>query len=112
MLTVVWGVDGFHAVDQMTSQCSFNSEYFVSHVLAPMTAKIFPQKRIPYTRQLQLQLDKRRVHFSKATEQFITENHIVRVFHPPYSPDIAPSGFRLFGHVTTLLVGQTFDETK
>jgi aromatic ring-opening dioxygenase catalytic subunit (LigB family) len=42
----------------------------------------------------------------------MTENHIGRVPHPPYSPDLAPSDFWFFGHVKTLLVGQTFDESK
>jgi hypothetical protein len=42
MLTVIWGVDGFHVVDLMTSQRSFNSEYFMSYALAPMVAKVFP----------------------------------------------------------------------
>jgi hypothetical protein len=39
---VIWGVDGCYIIDFMTSQCSFNSKYFVSHVLAPMVAKVFP----------------------------------------------------------------------
>jgi hypothetical protein len=42
MLTVIWGGDGFHVVDLMTSQCIFNSEYFMSYVLASMVAKVFP----------------------------------------------------------------------
>jgi transposase len=57
-------------------------------------------------------LDNYRVHFSKATEQFITENRIGRVPHPPYSPDLTPSNFWLFGHVKTSLVGQIFDEPE
>jgi histone-lysine N-methyltransferase SETMAR len=77
-----------------------------------MVAKGFPRGRIPHTRRLQLHLDNCRVHFSKATEQFITENHIGRVPHPPYSPDLAPSDFWLFGHVKTSLVGQIFDEPE
>jgi histone-lysine N-methyltransferase SETMAR len=112
MLTVIWGVDGFYVVDLMISQRSFNSEYFVSHVLARMVAKILPRGRIPHTRRLQLHLDNCRVHFSKATEQFITENHIGRVPHPPYSPDLAPSDFWLFGDTKTSLVGQTFNESE
>jgi histone-lysine N-methyltransferase SETMAR len=32
--------------------------------------------------------------------------------HPPYSPDLAPSDFWLFGDVKTSLVGQTFDEPE
>jgi hypothetical protein len=42
MLTVIWGVDGFHVVDLIISQGSFNSEHFLNHVLAPMVAKVFP----------------------------------------------------------------------
>jgi hypothetical protein len=53
-----------------------------------------------------------RVHFSKATEEFITENHIGRVPHSPYNPDLAPSDSWLFGHVKTLFVTQTFDESE
>jgi transposase len=53
-----------------------------------------------------------RVHFSDATEQLITENHIGRVPHPPHSPDLAPSDFWHFGHVKASLVGQTFDDPE
>jgi hypothetical protein len=108
VFTVIWGVDGFHLVDLITSQRSFNSEYFVSHVLATMVAKVFPRGRIPQTCRLQLHLDNCRVYFSKPTEQLITENHIGRVPHPFYSSDLAPSDFWLFGRVKISLVGQTF----
>jgi histone-lysine N-methyltransferase SETMAR len=112
MLTVIWGGDDFYVIDLMNSQRSFNSEYFVNHILAPMVAKVFPRGRIPHTRRLQLHLENYRVHFSKDTEQFITENHIGHVPHPPYSPNLAPSDFWLFGHVKTSLVCQTFDDPE
>jgi hypothetical protein len=112
MPTVIWGIDGFHVVDLMTSQLSFSSEYFVSHVLAPTVAKLFPRGRISHTRRLQLHMNNCRIHFLKATEQFITENYIVRVLRPPSSPGLAPLGFWVFGHVKTSLVGQTFDEPE
>jgi histone-lysine N-methyltransferase SETMAR len=112
MFTVIWGVDGFHVVDLMTSQRRFNSEYFMSYVLAPMVVKVFPRERIPQTCRLQLHLDDCRVHFSKLTEQFFTENHIRRVPHPRYSPDLAPSDFWLFGHRKTSLVGRAFNEPE
>jgi hypothetical protein len=47
MFIVIWVVDGFHVVDLMTSQHSFNSQYFVSHIMAPMVVKVFPRWRIP-----------------------------------------------------------------
>jgi hypothetical protein len=52
MLIVILGVDGFHVVDLMISQRIFNSEYFVSHVLAQMVAKDFPRGRILHIRRL------------------------------------------------------------
>jgi hypothetical protein len=112
LCTVIWGVDSFHVVDLMTLQHRFNFEYFVRYVLASMVAKVFPRGRIPRTRRLQLHLDVCRVHFSKATEQFITENHIGHVPHSPYSPDLALSDFWLFSHAKTSLLSQTFDEPE
>jgi transposase len=96
----------------MTFPRSFKTECFVSHVLAPMAAKGFARGRNPHSRRLQLHLDNCRVHFSKATEQFITENHIERVPHPSYSLDLAPSDFWIFDHMKTSLIGQTFDEPE
>jgi hypothetical protein len=111
-LSVIWGVDGSHVVDLMTSQRNFNSEYLASHVLAPIVAKIFPRGRIQHTRRLQLHLDNCRVHFSKSTEPFLTENHNGRVPHPLCSPDLALSDFWLFGHVKNLFLAQTFNEPE
>jgi hypothetical protein len=82
MLTAILGVDGLHIVDLMTSQYIFNSEYFVNHVLAPIVPNVFSRGRISQTSRLQFHLDNCRVPLSKATEQFITKNHIGRVPHP------------------------------
>jgi histone-lysine N-methyltransferase SETMAR len=112
MLTVIWGVDGFHIIDLMTSQRNFNSECFVNHVMALMIAKVFPQGRTPHARRLHLHLDNCRVRLSKTTQQFMSGNHILHVPHPPYGPDLAPSNFCLFGHVKTALVGQRFEEPE
>jgi hypothetical protein len=48
----------------------------------------------------------------KVTEQFITQNQILRLPHSPYSPDIAPSNFWLFGHMKKSLDDRTFDEAE
>jgi hypothetical protein len=101
MLIVSREVDGFHVVDLMTSQRSFNSEYFVNHGMAPTITKVFPQGRAPHARRQHLHLDNCRVHFSKNTQQFMSESHILHVLNPPYSPDHAPSDFWLFGHAKT-----------
>jgi histone-lysine N-methyltransferase SETMAR len=36
-------------------------------------------------------------------------NEMVIAAHPPYSPDLAPSDFYLFGHMKGLLRGEPFE---
>jgi hypothetical protein len=45
-------------------------------------------------------------------EQFLEANDILRILHPPYSPDLAPSDFWLFGCSKTALAGAKFDEPE
>jgi transposase len=96
----------------MASQRSFDSQYFVSNIMTKLVVNLFPQGRIPHARRLHLHLDNYRIHFSKVTEQFITQNQILSVSHPSYSPDIAPSDFWLFDRVKNSLAGRTFDEPE
>jgi histone-lysine N-methyltransferase SETMAR len=112
MLTVIWGVDGFHVVDLMTSQRSFDSQYFVDNIMVPLVEKVFPKGRNPHARRLHLHLDNCRVHFSRVAEQFVAQNHISRVPQPAYTPDLAPSDFWLFGHLKNSLAGRMFDDPE
>jgi hypothetical protein len=42
-------------------------------------------------------------------QQFMARNEMVITAHPPYSPDLAPSGFYLFGPVKNLFMGLSFE---
>jgi histone-lysine N-methyltransferase SETMAR len=106
------GINIFHLLDLVPSQCTFNAEYFVEHVIAPLVQRAFPQRRNQYTPRPNVHLDNCRVHFSKATEQFLIENQLPHVPHPPYSPDLAPSGFWLFERIRTGLAGRGFVEPE
>jgi hypothetical protein len=92
-LTVSWGIDGFHLVDLMIEQHSYNTRHFLSHILEPLLFAVFPHGRKPHSRRVSLHLDNCRVHRSKAFENFFAENYIIRVSHPLYSPDLTPSDF-------------------
>jgi hypothetical protein len=45
-------------------------------------------------------------------EQFLEANGILRILHPPYSQDLAPSDVWLFGRIKTALAGVKFDEPE
>lgn len=53
--------------------------------------------------------DNARPHCSKRTNSKIQELGWDRVDHPPYSPDLAPSDFRLFRSLQHFLKGKNFD---
>jgi hypothetical protein len=42
ILTPIWGANGFHLRDLMPSQCRFNAQYFVDHVMPPLVQTVFP----------------------------------------------------------------------
>jgi hypothetical protein len=46
------------------------------------------------------------------TEQFLIENQLLHVPYPPYSTDLAPSDFWLFGRIKTGLAGRSFAEPE
>jgi histone-lysine N-methyltransferase SETMAR len=55
-----------------------------------------------------MHLDNCRVHRSKASENYFAEKAIIRIPHPPYSPDLIPSDFWLFRYMKAALAGQQF----
>jgi histone-lysine N-methyltransferase SETMAR len=112
MLTVICGIDGFHVVDLMTEQHSYNTQYFLNRILEPRLLAVFPGGRKQYSRRLSLHLDKCRIYRQKASEDFLVENSIIRVPHLPYSADLAPSDFWLFRDMKAALVGQKFPEPE
>jgi hypothetical protein len=70
MITVVWDVDSFHVVNLITSQETFNSQYFVDNVLTHLLPKIVPQGRRRHALRLHCHIYNCRVHFAKVSEQF------------------------------------------
>jgi hypothetical protein len=51
-----------------------------------------------------------RPHCAKMVTLLLDRNFLRRALHLPYSLDLAPSDFRLFGHLKGVLHGSSFDE--
>jgi histone-lysine N-methyltransferase SETMAR len=112
MITVIWDVNGFHVLSLMPSQCRFNAQYSMEHVIAPLVQTVLSQGTIRYTPRLNVHLDNCLARFSKVTEPFFIENQRLHVPHPPYSPDLAASDFWIFGCLKTGLAGRSFTEPR
>lgn len=51
-------------------------------------------------------------HRSTLVTDFLTKNHILTVNHSPYSPDLAPFDFYLFGKLQTAMKGKRYDDVN
>jgi hypothetical protein len=61
---------------------------------------------------LVVHIDNASAHNAKVTQHFFERNPLKRLPQPPYSPDISPSDFYLFGKGKSALIGQEIpDET-
>ena len=56
--------------------------------------------------------DNARPHTAKDTKNFLTEENMTIMPHPPYSPDLAPCDYFLFGYLTSKLRGCKFSSEE
>ena len=103
MLSVFWDSTGIIHVDFANRATKINGNYYAS-LLETTRSK----RRKPYNHDLYLLHDNAPVHTSNVAQRSIERNDFVQLPHPPYSPDLAPSDFYLFGHLKRFLKGKHF----
>lgn len=112
MVTIIWGVNGFYIVDLLPQKTRYTSQYFINNILTQLNEKKIEIWSEARKRKLWLHLDNCRVHNSFDSSQKYDEYGFKRTPHPPYSPDIAPSDFYLFGYVKDRLKGKKFSSPE
>ena len=63
-------------------------------------------------RNITIHFDNVQPHTAQKVNQYMKCNKMKRAPHPPYSPDIAPSDFYLFGYIKEKLKGCTFNSAE
>jgi histone-lysine N-methyltransferase SETMAR len=105
MILVCFSRFGIGNVVLLPAKETFDREFFVEKVLADFDeerARNCPRK---HSKDTFLHLDNVIPH--QAPRDFDCFG-ITRLFHPPYSPDLAPHNFWLFGMLKRKLEGSTF----
>ena len=108
LLSVYWNPNGFLLIDALPKGSKFNADYYINNILIPLTENgtLYPDTN---GRRLNLHVDNARPHTAKKSTQTMEYLGLKKVPHPPYSPDIAPSDFFLFGYVKEKLKGIKFN---
>jgi histone-lysine N-methyltransferase SETMAR len=96
MFRNIWNPIGFDDVGRLLNHTKMNRAYFLTNILIPLDEAIFPQGRAPHENRLVIHLDNCSVHTSRVSTNWLEEHSILRMPHPPYSPDLASSDFYLF----------------
>jgi hypothetical protein len=110
MFAVAWNHNGFRLVFALPKGLEFNAGYhaYTTEILKRIN-NWWKGQGAGSTRKLIVYADNARPHTTKLLMDFMHANRMPRVPHPPYSPDLAPSDFFLFGHVKRQLGGYSLD---
>lgn len=108
MATFFWDKDGLILVDFLEQGSTINSTSYVN-TLHKLRESIKKKRIKKDVKSIQIHHDNARPHTSFFTNQAIAKMGWSVVPHPPYSPDLAPCDFYLFGHMKDYLRGQRFE---
>jgi hypothetical protein len=84
---------------------------FINEVLVPVENSFQHYPFLPGT-PLLVHYDNARAHTCKLTTDFMSTSTLERLPHPPYSPDISPCDFFLFGYLKHMLQDKVFENAS
>lgn len=108
MLTLFWDEKGVileHYTPRGTTVTSASYSDLLKNHLRPA---IKSKRRGLLSSGVLLQHDNARPHTARTTVATITDLHFECLPHPPYSPDLAPSDFHMFGPLKEAMGGKRF----
>ena len=109
MVTIFIGIEGLvYRTVKPANKC-WNSEYFINNILIPLSQhqKILDLKN--NDQRCLIHFDNARCHTSQKVMKYLNDSPFSIVPHPPYSPDLSPCDFGLFGTMKNSFKGQRFE---
>jgi histone-lysine N-methyltransferase SETMAR len=109
MITTFWDTDGVILVDVMARGETINSYAYIKTLqnLKQRYRRVRPNRNPGDTL---IQHDNARPHTSLRAQEAIAKFGLNVLPHPPYSPELAPSVFHLFGPLKDALRGTRFED--
>jgi histone-lysine N-methyltransferase SETMAR len=110
MLNVFWGVETTALFELLPEGESMTAKSFSSIVVEPLTE--YKSLMIGDDDELLVHMDNAPCHKAKTTRDQLKDAKIIILPQPPYSPDLAPSDFFLFGFLKQRLKGKECSTSK
>lgn len=112
MLTVFWDAQGAVLCDYLEEQRTINSQYYSDMLMNKVKPAMREKRRGSQRQGVILLHDNARPHTAQLTQETIHKMGWEILHHPPYSPDLAPSDFHLFGPLKEALRGKKFGNNE
>ena len=84
-------------VDGCKGENRINSDYFCNTVLSSIQQWAIKRRPTTGVSSFLIHMDNAPCHNSRITKEYLRQYNFNRLEHPPYSPDLAPCDFHLFG---------------
>ena len=111
MLTAFFDRTGALTLDFLEEGATINSDRYCQS-LKKMKTDYRNKRRGHSSKDLLLLHDNATPHVSKKTKETLESLGILVIDHPPYSPDLSPCDFFLFGRLKRELRGRTFGQRE
>ena len=98
MIIVFWGVGGFHYIEVLPANTTLTGCY-AADLLRRLDVSVRSCRPKMGTHGMTLHWDNARPHRSAVVVETIRDLHMSQIPHPPYSPDLSPCDFFLFGEI-------------
>ena len=103
MICIFWNPNDILILDATNRGEAICAQSFKEHILIPMTNTAqFLQSQMDH-KQFTIHMDNAPAHRAKVVTEFLKDTGIAVAPHPPFSPDLAPSDFYLFGKLKSQL---------
>ncbi|KAA6382708.1 MAG: putative mariner transposase C9 mutant [Streblomastix strix] len=110
MVTIFFSGERMWLAKALDSGLSMNSDRFIELILNPLFQRI--KAEFPSDLEPLLHFNNVTAHTAAITTKFICKNNIIRLPQPPYSHDLSPLDFYLFGYLNGTLKGITFESAE
>jgi histone-lysine N-methyltransferase SETMAR len=108
MVTLFWNPWRVHVSNAFLSE-SFNEDHFVRHILHPIHSLQIVAVAHKQKKTFIRHMDNSPLHRPKVAKARLSSLPIHLARHPPYSPDLPPSDFFLFGYLKGKILGLEFE---
>ena len=112
MIAVFFSKSGHVVTVPLQERKTVNAEWYINTCLPKVLEAWCVKHPRASTRRLLLHHDNASAHTAAATLDYLQENGVQLVTHPPYSPDLAPCDFFLFPAVKKELKGKPFETVE